>query len=74
MWNPPVVVRFLQSRTTLLYHDPDRNYFCQACPGGEAAMVAGAAAFATIAGVDATRRLVWLIGGLCLGILVVGLR
>ena len=42
---------------TLLYHDPDREYFCQACPGGEAAMAAGAAAFAAIGGVG-TRRLV----------------
>ncbi len=27
-----------QLAATLLYHDPDRDYFCQACPGGEAAM------------------------------------
>src|SRR5262245_22432446 len=45
---------------TLLYHDPERDYFCQACPGGEAAMAAGERAFATIAGsaATATRRLV----------------
>lgn len=43
---------------TLLFHDPERDYFCQACPGGEAAMAAGARAFATIAGATATRRLV----------------
>jgi hypothetical protein len=43
---------------TLLYHDPDRAFFCQACPGGEAAMADGARAFATIASAQATRRLV----------------
>ncbi|MBA3500314.1 MAG: CpXC domain-containing protein [Myxococcota bacterium] len=42
---------------TLLYHDPDREYFCQACPGGEPAMTAGAAAFLAIGAVG-TRRLV----------------
>jgi hypothetical protein len=42
----------------LLYHDPDRGYFCLACPGGEDAMVAGERAFSTIAGAEATRRLV----------------
>ena len=26
---------------TLLFHDPDRDYYCQACPGGEAAMAEG---------------------------------
>jgi hypothetical protein len=41
----------------LLFHDPERAYFCQACPGGEDAMVAGERAFATI-GAEATRRLV----------------
>jgi len=40
-----------------LYHDPDRDYFCQVCPGGEAAMAKGAEAFATIGAVG-TRRLV----------------
>ncbi len=45
---------------TLLYTDPERDYFCQACPGGEPAMVAGARAFAVIGtpGARATRRLV----------------
>jgi hypothetical protein len=43
---------------TLLYHDPEREYFCQACPGGEEAMASGMRAFATIAGSLATRRLV----------------
>lgn len=43
---------------TLLYHDPDRAFFCQACPGGESAMADGARAFATIAAATATRRLV----------------
>ncbi len=42
---------------TLLFHDPDRDYYCQACPGGEAAMAEGARAFATI-GMTGTRRLV----------------
>lgn len=42
---------------TLVYHDPDRDYFCQACPGGEEAMQAGEAAFAVIGPVG-TRRLV----------------
>src|SRR5690242_1369023 len=42
---------------TLLYHDPDRDYFCQVCPGGEAAMVQGEQAFRTIGAVG-TRRLV----------------
>lgn len=46
-----------QLAATLLYHDPDRDYFCQACPGGEAAMQQGAAAFETIGAVG-TRRLV----------------
>jgi hypothetical protein len=49
-------------RTTLearlVFHDPERDYFCQACPGGEAAMTNGARAFATIAAVGSTRRLV----------------
>ena len=49
--------RRTQLAATLLYHDPDRDYFCQACPGGEPAMVRGAAAFAAIGGVG-TRRLV----------------
>ena len=42
---------------TLLYHDPDRDYYCQACPGGEPAMREGEAAFAVIGPVG-TRRLV----------------
>lgn len=42
---------------TLLYHDPDRDYFCQACPGGEAAMAQGEVAFKTI-GDTGIRRLV----------------
>jgi len=43
---------------TLLFHDPERAYFCQACPGGEPAMAAGARAFETVAPSLATRRLV----------------
>jgi hypothetical protein len=42
---------------TLLYHDPDRDYFCQVCPGGEDAMAKGAAAFRAIGEVG-TQRLV----------------
>lgn len=42
---------------TLLYHDPERDYFAQVCPGGEAAMAAGTAAFDAIGPVG-TRRLV----------------
>jgi hypothetical protein len=42
----------------LLFHDPERDYFCQACPGGEEAMASGARAFAAIAGSSSTRRLV----------------
>ena len=43
---------------TLLYHDPQRSFFCQSCPGGEDAIAKGARAFATISAVTATRRLV----------------
>lgn len=46
-----------QLAATLLYHDPDRDYFCQVCPGGEEAMAKGAEAFAAIGAVG-TRRLV----------------
>ena len=46
-----------QLAATLLYHDPDRDYFCQSCPGGEAAMQKGAEAFAAMGSVG-TRRLV----------------
>jgi hypothetical protein len=42
---------------TLLYHDPDRDYFCQVCPGGEDAMKRGELAFDAIGAVG-TRRLV----------------
>ncbi len=53
----PACGKRTQLAATLLYHDPDRDYFCQACPGGESAMAAGAAAFQVIGGVG-TRRLV----------------
>ncbi len=43
---------------TLLFHDPAQAYFCQACPGGESAMIAGARAFDAVAPAVATRRLV----------------
>ena len=42
---------------TLLYHDADRDYFCQACPGGEPAMARGELAFQAMGAVG-TRRLV----------------
>jgi len=46
-----------QLAATLLYHDPDADYFCQVCPGGEDAMAQGAAAFRA-AGATGTQRLV----------------
>jgi hypothetical protein len=46
-----------QLAATLLYHDPDRDFFCQACPGGDAAMERGATAFQAI-GATGTQRLV----------------
>lgn len=46
-----------QLEATVLYHDPDANYFCQSCPGGETAMVKGAEAFRA-SGASGTLRLV----------------
>lgn len=50
--------RVTRLEATLLFHDPGADYFCQACPGGEAAMAAGARAFATIGASSSTLRLV----------------
>lgn len=42
---------------TLLFHDPVADYFCQVCPGGEAAMAEAALGFRA-AGTSGTQRLV----------------
>jgi hypothetical protein len=42
---------------TVLFHDPDADYWCQVCPGGEQAMAEGEAAFRA-AGVTGRQRLV----------------
>lgn len=49
--------RRTQLATNLLFHDPDADYFCQVCPGGEAAMEQAAQAFRS-AGALGTQRLV----------------
>lgn len=49
--------RRTQLTATLLYHDPDADYWCQVCPGGDTAMAEGEAAFRA-AGAGGTRRLV----------------
>lgn len=46
-----------QLAANLLFHDPDRHYYCQVVPGGERAMEEAAAAFAA-SGVSGTLRLV----------------
>ena len=46
-----------QLAANLLFHDPDREYFCQVVPGGEQAMEQAAAAFAA-SGATGTQRLV----------------
>lgn len=46
-----------QLAVTLLYHDPDRTYFCQVCPGGEQEMAEGETAFKSLGPVG-TQRLV----------------
>jgi hypothetical protein len=46
-----------QLSANVLFHDPDRHYYCQVVPGGERAMDEAAAAFAA-SGVSGTRRLV----------------
>jgi hypothetical protein len=49
--------RRTQLQATLLYLDPDAAFACQVCPGGEAAMAEGEAAFRA-AGMPGTLRLV----------------
>lgn len=46
-----------QLGVTVLFHDPDAGYWCQVCPGGEAAMAEGEVAFKS-AGAGGTQRLV----------------
>jgi len=49
--------RRTQLAATVVFHDPDADYWCQVCPGGEAAMAEGEAAF-RVAGATGTQRLV----------------
>jgi hypothetical protein len=49
--------RRTQLAATVLFHDPDADYWCQVCPGGEPAMAEGEAAF-RVAGGGGTQRLV----------------
>ena len=46
-----------QLTATLLFHDPIADYFCQVCPGGEAAIADAALAFRA-AGASGTQRVV----------------
>lgn len=46
-----------QLGATVLFHDPDAQFYCQVVPGGDKAMDEAAAAFAA-SGVSGTRRLV----------------
>lgn len=46
-----------QLAANVLFHDPDKHYYCQVVPGGERAMDEAAAAFAA-SGVNGTLRLV----------------
>jgi hypothetical protein len=46
-----------QLAANVLFHDPDKHYYCQVVPGGERAMEEAAAAFAA-SGVSGTLRLV----------------
>lgn len=46
-----------QLAATVLFHDPDATFSCQVCPGGDAAMARGAAAFEA-SGAGGTLRLV----------------
>ena len=46
-----------QLAATVLFHDPARSYWCQVCPGDEAAMAQGEAAFRVV-GAGGTQRLV----------------
>jgi hypothetical protein len=49
--------RRTQLVATMLFHDPDADYWCQVCPGGEPAMAEAEAAFRA-AGAAGTQRLV----------------
>lgn len=49
--------RRTQLATTVLFHDPAADFWCQVCPGGERALAEGEAAF-RVAGVTGTQRLV----------------
>ncbi|MGE0550712.1 MAG: CpXC domain-containing protein [Kofleriaceae bacterium] len=46
-----------QLAATLLFHDPDADYYCQVCPGGEDAMAEAEVAFRA-AGATGVQRLV----------------
>jgi len=46
-----------QLATTVLFNDPDADYWCQVCPGGAQALAEGEAAF-RVAGVSGRQRLV----------------
>ena len=46
-----------QLAANVLFHDPDADYFCQVCPGGDAAMTKAAETFRAI-GAAGTQRLV----------------
>jgi CpXC protein len=49
--------RRTQLEATVLFHDPDADYWCQVCPGGGQAMAEGEAAFRAT-GVSGRQRLV----------------
>jgi hypothetical protein len=49
--------RTSQLAATVLFHDPKAAFWCQVCPGGDAAMAAGEAAFRA-SGTGGTQRLV----------------
>ncbi|MBA3455832.1 MAG: CpXC domain-containing protein [Deltaproteobacteria bacterium] len=49
--------RRTQLAANVLFHDPDADYFCQVCPGGEAAMDQAAQAFRG-SGAEGTQRIV----------------
>jgi hypothetical protein len=46
-----------QLAATLLFHDPDRDFYCQVAPGGDVAMTEAEAAFAA-AGASGIKRIV----------------
>ena len=49
--------RRTQLAATLVFHDPEADYYCQVCPGGDAAMAEAAIAFRA-AGTSGTQRVV----------------